>query len=121
MINIVTFVFVREIEALLNMGDNGENGASVEAIFPILQDGKTTTSYGTTLYLMAGSNDNNEHIKDATTKGNNTTAGWGGNRMRHDLVLKFFPNDDAPNIGAYAMPAAADDDRALFDGDGRNV
>ena len=32
-----------------------------------------------------------------------------------------FPNNDAPNIGAYAMPAAADDDRALFDGDGRNV
>ena len=105
----------------LFMGDNGENGASVEAIFPILQDGKTTTSYGTTLYLMAGSNDNSEHIKDATTKGNNTTAGWGGNRMRPDLVRKFFPNNDAPNIGAYAMPAAADDDRALFDGDGRNV
>ena len=105
----------------LFMGDNGESGASVEAIFPILQDGKTTTSYGTTLYLMAGSNDNSEHIKDATTKGNNTTAGWAGNRMRPDLVQKFFPNNDAPNIGAYAMPAAADDDRALFDGDGRNV
>jgi len=36
----------------LFMGDNGENGASVEAIFPILQDGLKTTSYGTTLYLM---------------------------------------------------------------------
>jgi len=50
----------------LFMGDNGENGASVEAIFPILQDGLKTTSYGTTLYLMAGSNDNSEHIKSAT-------------------------------------------------------
>jgi len=105
----------------LFMGDNGENGASVEAIFPILQDGLKTTSYGTTLYLMAGSNDNSEHIKSATVAGNNTTGGWAGNRMRTDLVLKFFPNNDAPNVAAYAMPAAADDDRALFDGEGRNV
>ena len=105
----------------LFMGDNGESGASVEAVFPILLDGKTTTSYGSTLYLMAGSNDNSEHIKDATTKGNNTTAGWAGNRMRPELVQKFFPNNNAPNIGAYAMPAAANDDRALFDGEGRNV
>ena len=105
----------------LFMGDNGENGASVEAIFPILQDGLKTTSYGTTLYLMAGSNDNSEHIKSATVAGNNTTGGWAGNRMRPDLVLKFFPNNDAPNVAAYAMPAAADDDRALFDGEGRNV
>lgn len=105
----------------LFMGDNGENGASVEAIFPILQDGLKTTSYGTTLYLMAGSNDNSEHIKSATIAGNSTTGGWAGNRMRTDLVLKFFPNNDAPNVAAYAMPAAADDDRALFDGEGRNV
>ena len=105
----------------LFLGDNGESGASVEAVFPILLDGKTTTSYGSTLYLMAGSNDNSEHIKDATTKGNNTTAGWAGNRMRPELVQKFFPNNNAPNIGAYAMPAAANDDRALFDGEGRNV
>ena len=105
----------------LFMGDNGESGASVEAVFPILLDGKMTTSYGSTLYLMAGSNDNSEHIKDATTKGNNTTAGWAGNRMRPELVQKFFPNNNAPNIGAYAMPAAANDDRALFDGEGRNV
>jgi len=103
------------------MGDNGENGASVEAIFPILQDGLKTTSYGTTLYLMAGSNDNSEHTKSATVAGNNTTGGWAGNRMRTDLVLKFFPNNDAPNVAAYAMPAAADDDRALFDGEGRTV
>ena len=105
----------------LFMGDNGENGSSVEAIFPILQDGKKTTSWGTTLFLMAGCNDNKERVKSATEKGNNTTEGWAGNRMRPDLVQKFFPNNDAPNISAYAMPAAADDDRALFDGDGRNV
>ena len=105
----------------LFMGDNGENGSSVEAIFPILQDGKKTTSWGTTLFLMAGCNDNKERVKSATEKGNNTTEGWAGNRMRPDLVQKFFPNNDAPNISAYAMPAAADDDRSLFDGDGRNV
>ena len=37
----------------LFMGNNGESGASVEAILPVLQDGKTTASYGTTLFLMA--------------------------------------------------------------------
>ena len=38
---------------MLFMGDNGENGASVEAILPLLQDGVTTTAYCTTLFLMA--------------------------------------------------------------------
>ncbi|PDP76207.1 RagB/SusD family nutrient uptake outer membrane protein, partial [Porphyromonas gingivalis] len=36
----------------LFMGDNGENGASVEAIFPILQDGKRTAAYGGTVFLI---------------------------------------------------------------------
>ncbi|WP_456102880.1 RagB/SusD family nutrient uptake outer membrane protein [Prevotella sp.] len=105
----------------LFMGDNGENGASVEAIFPLLQDGKLTTSYGTTLFLMAGSNDNHELVNSEGIKGNNTTGGWAGNRMRPDLVQKFFPDNDAPNKEAYKMPGVAKDDRALFDGKGRNV
>ena len=33
-----------------------QNGASVESLFSIIQDGKKTTSWGTTLFLMAGSN-----------------------------------------------------------------
>ena len=38
---------------MLFMGDNGENGAQCEAILPLLQDGLTTTSWGTSLFLMA--------------------------------------------------------------------
>ncbi|MBR4926446.1 MAG: RagB/SusD family nutrient uptake outer membrane protein [Prevotella sp.] len=107
--------------AQLFMGDNGENGASVEAIFPILQDGLTTQSYGTSTFLMAGSIDANVHIFSSSVPGGNASEAWGGNRMRADLVAKFFPNNDAPNIGAYAMPEAAGDDRAMFDGQGREV
>ena len=102
--------------AQLFMGDNGENGASVEAVFPILQDGLTTQSYGTSTFLMAASIDANVHIFSSEVKGGNSSEGWGGNRMRPDLVAKFFPNNDAPNVAAYAMPEAAGDDRALFCG-----
>ena len=106
----------------LFMGDNGENGASVEAIFPILQDGVKTTSWGTSLFLMAGCTDGKEQLKKSGALGNGTTASWGGNRCRPDLIRKFFPNDDAPeNVTAYAMPEAAGDDRAIFDGNGRTL
>jgi hypothetical protein len=37
---------------MLFMGDNGENGAAQECILPVMQDGITTTSYGTTMFLM---------------------------------------------------------------------
>ena len=38
---------------MLFMGDNGESGASIEAILPLLQDGVTTTSYGTSMYVIS--------------------------------------------------------------------
>lgn len=105
----------------LFMGDNGENGAYVEAIFPILQDGITTTSWGTTLYLMSGSSDKNVCVKKDGSTGNGTTEAWGGNRCRPDLIAKFFPRKDAPAVNAYAMPEAAGDDRAIFDAVGRTL
>lgn len=37
----------------LFMGDNGETDAADEFIFPVLQDGQTTASYGTSLFAMA--------------------------------------------------------------------
>ena len=107
--------------AQLFMGDNGENGSSIEAVFPILQDGLTTQSYGTSLFLMASSIDSNVHIFSDDASGGNSSEAWGGNRMLPDLVAKFFPNNDAPNVAAYAMPTAAGDDRAIFDGEGREV
>jgi len=102
---------------MLFMGDNGENGASVEAILPLLQDGKTTTSWGTSLFLMAST------WKSDMDKNNdyNTTEYWAGNRARKAFINKFFPNGDAPQTDLAGMPVAAGDDRALFFGEGRDL
>ena len=60
---------------MLFMGNNGENGAQVEAILPLLQDGNTTTSWGTSLFLMASTfNDKMTYVGEAT---NGTTEAWG--------------------------------------------
>lgn len=98
---------------LLFMADNGETSATTEAIFPILQDGLTTTSWGTTLFLIA-STTNDEIITG-------TSEGWAGNRARRDLLLKFFPQGDAPNVDKDEMVVRAGDDRAIFWGIGRTL
>ena len=110
----------------LFMGDNGENGASVEAVFPILQDGKKTASWGTTLFLIASTFDAGVTVNPNGVAGNNTSENWAGNRARKSLVDKFFPNNNAPYVHANQMTAAAGDDRALFDalqadGNKRNI
>jgi hypothetical protein len=109
----------------LFMGNNGQNGAAEECLLALPQDGTNTTSYGTTLFLMAGSNNGSEiwAINGTDTiKGNGTTNGWGGNRMCPDLVEKFFPNNDAPtDATAKDMAEAANDDRALFCSIGRKL
>ena len=102
---------------MLFMGDNGENGASVEAILPVLQDGVTTTSWGTTLFLMASCwksdmDEDNDY---------NTSEFWAGNRARSQFIAKFFPNHDAPAVNISDMAAAAGDDRALFYGKDREL
>ena len=98
---------------MLFMADNGESTAVKEGIFPILQDGLTTTSWGTTLFLIASTSNGDYSV--------GTSESWGGNRARRDLVEKFFPNGDAPNVDKYAMAAQAGDDRALFWGEDRIV
>ena len=110
----------------LFMGDNGENGASVEAVFPILQDGKKTASWGTTLFLIASTFDAGVTVNPNGVAGNNTSENWAGNRARKSLIDKFFPNNNAPYVHANQMTAAAGDDRALFDalqadGNKRNI
>lgn len=102
----------------LFMGNNGQNGASEESLLSLPQDGTNTTSWGTSLFLMAGA-ENNTEIWDIQNNdsiiGNGTTEGWGGNRARQQLVEKFFPNDDAPaKATVKQMYEAAGDDRALF-------
>lgn len=103
---------------MLFMGDNGESGASVEAILPLLQDGVTTTSWGTSLFLMAScwKADMDEE------EGNyGTSEFWAGNRARSQFVAKFFPNGDAPAVGVKDMVLAANDDRALLYGKNRKL
>jgi len=99
----------------LFMGDNGENGASVEAILPILFQGNQTTSWGGTLFLIASCFQSDMHpAKNQPAIGNGTDKNWGGNRARRNLVDKFFPSSDAPNVAPYDMINEAGDDRALF-------
>ncbi|MCQ2229138.1 MAG: RagB/SusD family nutrient uptake outer membrane protein [Bacteroidales bacterium] len=104
---------------MLFMGDNSTNGAQNEAILPLLQDGINTTSWGTSLFLMASTfKADMTLVGDAT---NNTKEAWGGNRARPELVAKFFPNGDAPQVGLWAMLEKAGDDRALFWGKDRKL
>ena len=93
---------------MLFMADNGESSAAYEAVFPILQDGSTTTSWGGTLFCIASTFDGNMHANpDDGVATNNTTQAWGGNRARPELVKKFFPLGNAPeDVQSYAMAAA---------------
>ena len=104
----------------LFMGDNGENGAQCEAILPLLQDGITTTSWGTSLFLMASTFKDDMTIVGAAT---NNVAGqaWAGNRCRPEFVKKFFPNSEPPTVDSWEMVKAAGDDRALLWGKDRNL
>ena len=108
---------------MLFLGDNGESSAAYEGIFILLQDGIRTTSWGTSLFLMAGCFDaqmtRGEEIGLDGTNG--TSATWGGNRARKQLVEKFFPNDDAPLGTTAEILAKANDDRALFWGAGHTL
>ena len=102
---------------MLFMGDNGESGASVEAILPLLQDGVTTTSWGTTLFLMAST-----WKADMDIDSNyGSSEFWAGNRARSQFVAKFFPRNDAPQASVADMVAAAGDDRALLFGIDREL
>lgn len=104
---------------MLFMGDNGENGAQCEAIFPILQNGTDCASYGTTLFIMASCFKNDMDYYNGSING--TTEQWGGNRCRPDLVAKFFPGNNAPTDVTSKIVKAAGDDRALFWGKGRTL
>jgi hypothetical protein len=102
---------------MLFMGDNGSNGASQEAILPLMQDGVKTTAWCTTLFLMAST-----WKADMDTEGDYSTSEfWAGNRARSQFVAKFFPNGDAPQVSIKDMATAAGDDRALFFGIDRDL
>ena len=98
---------------MLFMADNGESSATVEAILPVIQDGLKVTSWGTTLFLIASTSNN-----DIPT---GTSEAWAGNRARPDLLRKFFPAGEVPAVDKDEMVKRAGDDRALFWGQGRTL
>lgn len=114
---------------MLFMGDNGENGASIEAILPLIQTGGVTyngdgsvaqyatTSWGTSLFLMAST-----WKDDMDTYSNyGTSEKWAGNRARSQFVAKFYPNGDAPQANVEDMQKGAKDSRALLYGIDREL
>ena len=109
---------------MLFMGDNGTTDAAYEAVFPVIQDGLRTTSWGGTNFLICSTVDADVHpypYDETEVNGLYNNSTWGGNRARPELIRLFFPNDDAPSEHAYAVAMAAGDDRALFETEGRNL
>lgn len=101
---------------MLFMGDNGESSAAYEAIFPLLQDGKTSQSWCSSLFLVASTFDADLHANPSDISAtNNTDQAWGGNRCRPTLLQKFGITDANHNY-AWDMVEEMGDDRALFDG-----
>lgn len=100
----------------LFMADNGETDAAYEAVFPLLQDGKLSQSWCSSLFLIGSTYDSDLHsnVNDPTAT-NNTDQAWGGNRCRPTLLQKFGITDDY-HFNAWEMTEIIGDDRALFDG-----
>lgn len=103
---------------LLFMGDNGSNGASCEALLPLLQDGKTTKGWGGSLFFIAchwNAEMSTVTGLDAGTTGNT----WAGMRVRPEFVKKFV-NDPSTFVGKSTQEIRAlnIDDRALIWGKG---
>lgn len=103
---------------LLFMGDNGSNGASCEALLPLMQDGAITQGWGGSLFFVAALWDPTMQTvvgKDAGTTGNS----WSGMRVRPQFVEKFFTD---PNVvvgkKTSELRAMNIDDRALLWGVG---
>ena len=104
---------------MLFMGDNGESGASVEAILPLKQDGVTTTSYGTSMFIMSSCW--KDDMDTQSNFGVDFTNCWAGNRARSQFVKLFFQNQDVPAVDIHDMYTLAGDDRALFYGIDREL
>ena len=95
-----------------NDGYGGVNKARQEIILPIVADGITAQSWGTSTFLIAST-----HTSGMIPWG--FTEGWAGNRARSTLVKKFFPSgtsffSNSADLTT-AISASAKDARALFD------
>ena len=103
---------------LLFMGDNGSNGASCEALLPLLQDGAKTKAWGGSMFFVAAMWDpsmcNVIGLNSATTAND-----WRGMRLR-PTFLKLFTSTPEEYVGKTTeeIRAISTDDRALFWGIG---
>lgn len=106
---------------LLFMGDNGSNGASCEALLPLMQDGDKTQGYGGSLFFVAALWDGT--MQTVTDKNAATTANsWSGMRVRPQFVEKFFTHPkDVVNKKASEIRAMNVDDRAILWGKDRTL
>ena len=106
---------------LLFMGDNGSNGASCEALLPLMQDGDKTQGYGGSMFFVAALWDGTMQTvtdKDAATTANS----WSGMRVRPQFVEKFFTHPkDVVNKKASEIRAMNVDDRAILWGKDRTL
>ena len=105
---------------LLFMGDNGSNGASCEALLPLMQDGTMTQGYGGSLFYVAALW--NDAMKSVTGKDAGTTENaWSGMRVRPSFLKVFFNNPSVVvNKEAKDIRAMNIDDRAIFWGKGND-
>lgn len=105
---------------LLFMGDNGSNGASCEALLPLMQDGEKTQGYGGSMFYVAALWD--ATMQTVTAKDAATTANtWSGMRVRPQFVEKFFTNPEVVvNKSASEIRAMNVDDRAILWGKGNS-
>lgn len=103
---------------MLFMGDNGTNGAYVEAVFPLIQDGQTTRGWGGSLFFIASLW--NDQMATVTGCGAGTTGNnWSGIRCRPELIAKFTSNPSSfLGLTTQDIRALKIDDRALFWGKG---
>lgn len=106
---------------LLFMGDNGSNGASCEALLPLMQDGDKTQGYGGSMFFVAALWDGT--MQTVTDKNAATTANsWSGMRVRPQFVEKFFTDPKVVvNKKASEIRAMNVDDRAILWGKDRTL
>ncbi|WP_419079521.1 RagB/SusD family nutrient uptake outer membrane protein [Prevotella sp.] len=105
---------------LLFMGDNGSNGASCEALLPLMQDGDKTQGWGGSMFYVAALWD--ASMQTVTAKDAATTANsWSGMRVRPQFVEKFFTDPSVVvNKSAKEIRAMNVDDRAILWGKGNS-
>ena len=105
---------------LLFMGDNGSNGASCEALLPLMQDGDKTQGWGGSMFYVAALWD--ATMQTVTGKDAATTANtWSGMRVRPQFVEKFFTDPSVVvNKSSKEIRAMNVDDRAILWGKGNS-